>query len=184
MKKLITNYSFNAAAKTVTFSDFSTISLPSVLLITNVVSNVIIYNFADPALGGSVATNVLTLDYNTASMNNGDALQVWYDDTSVQPANSALQLDSQAILEALQYLINEIAFLSMVRDPANGSLRVNLSPTATNNISTVATVTALTNLNIIGSSGTNTTFPAGTLVPNVAQQLAIQSNINNVIVTA
>ena len=78
MKKLITNYTFDASAKQITFTDYASISLASVLLITNVTDNIIIYNFADS--GGTVAGNVLTLTYNTASMDNGDKLQIFYDD--------------------------------------------------------------------------------------------------------
>lgn len=78
MKKLITNYTFSASTKQITFTDYATISLSSVLLITNVTDNIIIYNFADS--GGAVSGNVLTLTYNTASMDNGDKLQIFYDD--------------------------------------------------------------------------------------------------------
>lgn len=79
MKKLITNYTFNAAAKQITFTDFTSISIKNVLLITNVTDNILIYNFASPALGGTTSSNVLTLTYNTASMENTDNLQIFYD---------------------------------------------------------------------------------------------------------
>lgn len=77
MKSLISNYTFSAAAKTVTFTDFASIDLNQVLVITNITDNVIIYNFA--ALGGSVAANVLTLDYDTTSMSDTDELQIFID---------------------------------------------------------------------------------------------------------
>lgn len=77
MKTLIKNYTFNAAAKTITFEDFTSIQLKQVLVITNVTDNIIIYNFA--ALGGSVLNNVLTLNYNTTSMSNSDELQIFID---------------------------------------------------------------------------------------------------------
>jgi hypothetical protein len=80
MKKVITNYTFNAASKTVTFSDYASIDLKRVLLITNVTTNTIIYNFAVVGKGGSAATNVLTLTYDTTAMNNADNLQIFYDD--------------------------------------------------------------------------------------------------------
>jgi hypothetical protein len=86
MKKQIINYTFDKTAKTVTFTDYVTIRLDSVLVITNVTSNIIIYNFASSTLGGTVATNVLTLTYNTSSMNNTDKLQIWYWDSDVDPA--------------------------------------------------------------------------------------------------
>lgn len=82
MKKLITNYTFDASAQTITFGDYTSIVLESVLLVTNVTDNIIIYNFADTARGGSASTNVLTLDYDTTSMSDTDDLQVYYDDTT------------------------------------------------------------------------------------------------------
>jgi len=75
---LVTNYTFNAATGAITFAQFPSIDLERVLLITNVTDNIIIYNFANSSLGGTVATNVLTLDYNTTSMDNGDDLQIHY----------------------------------------------------------------------------------------------------------
>ena len=85
MKKLITNYTFNASAKTIAFNDYTTISLKNILLITNTTSNVIIYNFA--SLGGTVSGNVLTLTYNTTSMSNSDNLQIFYDDGKITSDN-------------------------------------------------------------------------------------------------
>ena len=82
MRKLITNYSFDKTAKTVTFNDYGSISLNGVLLVVNVTSNVVIYNFTTSAKGGSASGNVLTLTYNTSSMNNADKLMVYYDDGS------------------------------------------------------------------------------------------------------
>jgi len=80
MKNKIDNYTFDASAKTITFTDYTTIRLDGILLITNVTDNVIIYNFADPTKGGSVLTNVLTLAYNTTTMDDGDKLLIYYDD--------------------------------------------------------------------------------------------------------
>lgn len=78
MKKRITTYTFDASEKTITFGFAPEIEGFSV--ITNVVDNVIIYQFNDPALGGSVTGNVLTLTYNTASMSDTDELMILYDD--------------------------------------------------------------------------------------------------------
>jgi len=84
MKILTTNYVFNAVAKTITFSDYASILLERVLLITNVTDNIIIYNFADATKGGTVATNVLTLTYNTTAMSDTDDLQIFYDDADAE----------------------------------------------------------------------------------------------------
>jgi len=43
MKTLITNYTFDASAKTISFDDYTGIDLNRVLLITNVTTNTIIY---------------------------------------------------------------------------------------------------------------------------------------------
>ena len=47
MKIKINNYTFNATASKVTFNDYTSINLDGVLLITNVMPNIIIYNFAE-----------------------------------------------------------------------------------------------------------------------------------------
>lgn len=91
MKKLITNYTFAPGAAglgTITFNDFTSISIKNVLLITNVTDNILIYNFASPAHGGTVTSNVLTLKYNTESMSNTDDLQIFYDVETDAPKNA------------------------------------------------------------------------------------------------
>jgi hypothetical protein len=79
MKRLVNNYSFNATAKTISFTEFTTLELERILLITNVTKNVILYNFA--SLGGTVSGNTLTLSnsLSTSGMSNSDKLQIFYD---------------------------------------------------------------------------------------------------------
>ena len=101
MKKLIENYTFDKTAKTVTFTDYSAanpISLENILLVTNVTDNVIIYNFADPAFGGTVADNVLTLTFNTAAMSNSDKLQIFYDDAVAPASDTSIQAMTDVVL--------------------------------------------------------------------------------------
>jgi hypothetical protein len=88
MKKLIENYTFNPTARTITFNDYTSIDLERVLLITNVTRNEIIYSFADPAKGGSVSNNVLTLDYDTTGMSSTDKLQILYEDVELPALES------------------------------------------------------------------------------------------------
>jgi hypothetical protein len=54
--------------------------LDHILLITNLTRNIIIFDFTDPLKGGTVATNVLTLTYETSAMADTDKLQIYYDD--------------------------------------------------------------------------------------------------------
>ena len=72
--KIVKNYTFNAVAKTVTSTDFSSIEI--ILSILNVTTGDIIYLPNNPNKGGTLSNGVLTLDYNTTSMSNTDKLQI------------------------------------------------------------------------------------------------------------
>jgi len=98
-KKLIRNYTFNAAAKTVSFTGF--VNLSNLLLITNTTKNIIIYNFANANLGGTTSynsatnTTTVTLNYNTAaSMANSDTLQIYEDDLNNEFRGDASLMDA------------------------------------------------------------------------------------------
>jgi hypothetical protein len=101
LKTLITGYFFNATGQKVILTDYPQVSLESLLLITNVTNNQIIYNFADPLAGGSVSGNSITLDYNTSGMNNSDCLQIYYDTPYTPATNETLNIMSGQ-LQALQ----------------------------------------------------------------------------------
>lgn len=92
MKILFEDYTFNAASKQITFDTTSTIGLEQLLVITNVTTNTIIYNFADPSAGGAIANNVLTLDYNTTSMSDTDKLQIFLDNLDTPAADETVIL--------------------------------------------------------------------------------------------
>jgi len=112
MKKLLGQdasgtYAFNPTAKTVTFSGLSQqITLANILLITNVTANTIIYNFASSSTGAvSFANNVLTLDYDTTSMNSTDVLQIYLDLAGEESLHDLLRrmnklLESNAVVDA------------------------------------------------------------------------------------
>lgn len=92
MKVLVTNYTFNASAKTVTFNSYSTLELNRLLLITNATRNTIIYNFASPALGGTVSGNIITLLTDTSMMSNNDKLQIFYENEDVSASDESMAL--------------------------------------------------------------------------------------------
>ena len=80
MQKILNSseYTFDASAKTITFSGaFSSLELPHIKVITNVTDNIMIYQFNEPTLGGSLTGLVLTLDYDTTSMSDTDELQIY-----------------------------------------------------------------------------------------------------------
>jgi len=103
MKVLFEDYTFNAAAKQITFNTSEAISLQQLLIITNVTDNLIIYNFADPNYGGTITNNVLTLTYNTSLMSDSDNLQIFLEN-QYTPASQ----------ETLQYLSDQTALLGRV----------------------------------------------------------------------
>jgi len=104
MKVLFQDYTFNAATKQITFNTTDIVSLNQVLVITNVTDNVIIYNFADPAKGGVIANNVLTLTYDTTTMSNTDSLQIFLDLYGTPSTD-----DSVVLLRRLIQLLTPIA---------------------------------------------------------------------------
>lgn len=112
MKKLISNYTFNPAAKTITFNDYSLIELQGLLLVTNVTTNQIIYNFADPCYGGGVNGNTVTLVYNTVAMSSTDALQIYYDDPSESPSTEETLQALLDVSEYLKILVNQTKVLA------------------------------------------------------------------------
>jgi len=174
MKKLITNYTFNAAAQTVTFTEYTTISLEGVLLVTNVTDNIIVYNFADVGYGGSVSGNILTLAYNTTGMDDTDDLQIFYDDTDVQPSNAELQTTLNSLTGTLQELTARLAVLAGMANSGQPALRVipiaSVSTAVTGSLTTVTTVGSLTNIGAV---------PATTVAWANQNLLATQANINN-----
>jgi hypothetical protein len=99
---IVGGYTFNPAAKTIIFTGLQyTITLANILLITNTTANTIIYNFADSTNGAvSFANNVLTLDYNTASMNATDALQIYIDVESYEESLATLLRRMNKLLES------------------------------------------------------------------------------------
>lgn len=90
MIKQIKTYVFDASAQTITFTNESNIELESIQPILNVTRGKAIYNGINSDRGGSVATNVLTLEYNTTAMSDSDDLAIYYDD-GTEPATEEKQ---------------------------------------------------------------------------------------------
>jgi hypothetical protein len=78
MKTLVKEYTFDASAGTITLTGFTNIDPECLLMVINVTDNIIIFNFADPAKQAtSIASNIITLEWDTTLMADTDALQVW-----------------------------------------------------------------------------------------------------------
>jgi len=90
VKTLVTNYTCSPSTKQLTLTDYPSIKLDQILLITNVTDNIIVYNFADPTAGGTLASNILTLGYNTTTMSDTDRLQIFIDDYVIPSTEASL----------------------------------------------------------------------------------------------
>ena len=181
MKRMIQNYTFNKTAKTVTFLDYASVDLESLLLITNVTDGAIIYNFADPASGATrVAGNVVTLEYDTAAMDDNDKIQIYFDDPDYQPTSYTQQTDIKDLTEAILDAAEQLTFLANVRGIA-ADLRVTLLGGALSTLSTVTTVTTVTTVATLSNITNIGGFSAPQVIPSAVNQTAIQSNINNVV---
>lgn len=149
MKTLVQYYTFTPASRQVTITKLSSVSLEQILLITNVTTNTIIYNFADPSLGAIVAGNVITLDYDTTSMNASDDLQIFIDyvDAGASALNDVLMCGLGEIVRQLQSMRND----GGMADSA-GRVRVAIE-TGSVGIATNQTLATLTTLSNMASAG-------------------------------
>lgn len=103
MKTLVKNYTFNPATRNILFNDFTNIDLNQVLVITNVTENIIIYNFANPAAGGTINGNGLVLNYDTTGMSETDELQIFVDvpnDPFILSNNSTTAFTAQLLVKS------------------------------------------------------------------------------------
>jgi hypothetical protein len=69
-------YIFEASRKRVTIFDVPGLTRESVLLITNLTTGTVVYQFNSAAKGGILAGSSLTLEYDTTAMADSDALQI------------------------------------------------------------------------------------------------------------
>ena len=163
MKRIVTSYTFNSSTGDITFTEYDRIELERILLVTNVTNNVIIYNFANPNLGGIVNNNVLTVSFDTSSMSNTDSLQIYYFDDF----NSV----SYDLVDDLRTLVQALSFLNSARG-VSGELRV--TPLSTPNMGTLSNLS-----NIVQFGGYN----LSSVVKDVCNSNFTISNINNLSTT-
>lgn len=157
MKTLLKDYTFDPIAKTITIPN--PIELEELLLITNVSSNQIIYNFADLTRGASIVDNIITLDFDTSAMLPDDSLQIFID-----TENANFNELNQDIRNGLIEIVRTTQSLKKAQGiPDNaGRLRVNMETGST--LGTVTTVTTV-------STVSNQTSMGGVQLPNMAMTL-------------
>jgi hypothetical protein len=166
MKKRIINYTFDKTAKTITFLDYSSIVLSSILLITNVKEGIDIFLFDDATKGGTISGNVLTLEYDTTAMSNSDPLLI------------LIYNDSEAASDDLQELVlSRLAGLNVLEmaQSAAGEIKVVIGSTSSSAIlGSISSVSVIGNQTAVGGNAANT------IVPDSMNLGAIMGNINNV----
>ena len=113
---LETSYTFTPSTRTISIP--KTILRERLLLITNVTTNQVIYNFSDPSLGctsyntststAMVENTTLVLEYNTASMSSNDKIQITIDDANetFMPAETLLDTTNKLRVSQPKALID------------------------------------------------------------------------------
>ena len=184
MKQLVREYLFDASARTVTLTGLAAVDQEALLIISNALDGVLIYNFADPALGATVSGNVITLDFDTTSMADTDPLTIFYEDEST-PASLASITDLRDVAEAVHEAVEILSWIGGARGTAadlrvsltNASVPVTGTVTVNGSLTTLTTLTTLSNMAAIGGWSANQSVPAA---QNTA---AVLSNITNVVVS-
>jgi len=97
-RKLRYNYTFTPSTNTVVLSGY--VSAKRLLLITNIKTNTVIYNFAIPTLNASSINydpiadqTTIILAYNCSSMSSTDSLQIYTEEDAVQFTPSEVNFD-------------------------------------------------------------------------------------------
>ena len=152
MKKKIINYIFNAAAGTIVLTDYETINLDGLLLITNVTDNILMYNFADSSNHASVSGNIISLSYNTTAMSDTDEIQIFYDDGTGYPLTSSelreepVLIEVASILKQLMMAIRHPIALDRALNRLRATAVIESGSITLSGTNTVATVTNMSNV--------------------------------------
>lgn len=170
MKTILKNYSFSTSGKTITCTDVSTVRLDRLLLITDVTTNKILYNFADSTVStATVATNVITLSTLQGGEANSDKLDITYDtltgdgafgDSTDAVSVLASVLPTGAATSANQINGNQI--VQALGSTAAGATLTN-PPVVTGGLAKTALPTAVSDGQVVNSMldkfGRNITIP-------------------------
>ena len=169
-RKVLTEggYSFTASTRTIVINKY--IPRENLMLITNVTSNQVIYNFSDPSLrattytlasSGANSTTTIVLNYNTTLMSNSDRLSIVIDEFAEQIAPSETMLDpvnKMRVSQPQSLIDTDFEYGSQTTKWENVSL-VNNRPFAYDN------AVPLTNVTSIGMSTNTRTVTVATATP-------------------
>jgi hypothetical protein len=161
-------YTFNASTRTITLN--RSVKRESLLLITNVTTNTVIYNFSDPNLratsytqtqgalalsqGMSDVSTVIVLNYNTTSMSNTDKIQIIVDEyeskfvpgeTLVDPVGKFRTSQPQALIDTdFEYSVQQTKWelLQLINNRPSMYLNINQPNTGRNQVN-ATTITSI-----------------------------------------
>lgn len=167
MKTIITpSYIFTPALKQIK-TNIPYFDINRLYAIINQTNGLIIYSTASTTAGYTSynsTTDILTLQFDTTAQASTNELQFIYDDASLDYALQDTANNTESINNILSTLKSTAGQLKVITD--NNS-----------SINFLGTVNSVSNLVQIGS------LPATGVVPAMSNQLAIQSNINNIKIT-
>lgn len=148
---IIDKYAFDANARTITFPDLPDIKMEGLQLITNISTGEIVYQFNQSGKGGTLTGNILTLAFDTSSMNSTDKLQIIYHPPAGGFFNRIVALLEQIWRATVrpEWLV-AISTGKALRTLLDTNSNLNAVTTVTT-VTTCATVTNLTNFNTIDS---------------------------------
>lgn len=184
---LETGYTFTPATKTIIIPRI--IQRERLVLITNVTTNQVIYNFSDPnlkaisyATSGTPNSNTTTivLNYNTASMSSTDKLQFLIDeyDESFRPAETYTDPVNKLRVSTPQALIDtDFEYGTQITKWENLAT-INNRPFA---FSSAIGITTISSITLPSSSRTVTVnFVTGSSIPGVGTAIAVQDTFLNI----
>lgn len=165
------DYTFDASAKTITFTD--TIVEANLEVIINSTDGIIIYNSILSAQGTLVG-KVLTLTYDTTSMSDSDVLQIFYGDTAVTSSGYTFE----TLISKVNVLVDDSSLFASLGDFINqGVLEIaggipSLLDGIADPLPNILTP-PIPELFTIGTVTTSTTDPYATLPTNFQRELQL-----------
>lgn len=179
----LTSYTFDASAQTVVASEFSDVGLSGIQLITNVTDQIVIYNFADTAKGGTLSTDTLTLEFDTTSMSDTDELMILVED-GLTPLTSGLAKEAGGNLETINTNVDSSATSLTAIAGDTSSIAASLTDPATETTLAAAAASLATLDNIVAGSEAQVDIvgplPAGTSNIGDVDIASIAAGNNNI----
>jgi len=134
MRQVVTNYSFDTTAQTITLTDFTSVdpvALERLFLVTDVTRNEIVYSFADPTIASAVVSNnnVITFSSLPGGVSNSDHLQIIYEAKSTDPIYEYPVTELTGALPAGANALGTVEVTNFpATQPVSGTVDVNNFP--------------------------------------------------------